>query len=353
MRTPSVRPFLTTRGLVPENQESPVHYIIPETTEPRFHFRRNHFAYPSLSPLSYWLQVEGHVENPLWFSLQDLLALPAVTVPALLECAGNKRGLFEPVVYGEQWEKGAISQGYWTGVPLKTLLEKAVVKEGAAEVVTIGMDRGKRPGTEGSVSFARSLPLEKATHEDTIIAYAYNDRSIPFKMGYPLRLIVPGWYAMASVKWLRQIRVSEESFTGPYQTEDYVCYPDKDSDEGAFPVTEIKLDSSILQPMQRAILPSGSHTIHGIAWSSTGVIARIYVSTDGGTSWSEAELDPEQVGYHWTRWSMEWLDVQPGNYTILSKAVDASGAAQPETAFWNRNGYGYNAVDRVEVKVEE
>ncbi|WP_281280054.1 sulfite oxidase [Alteribacter natronophilus] len=297
--------------------------------------------------------MNGHVENPRWFSLQDLYSLPAVTVPALLECAGNKRKLFEPEVYGEQWEKGAISQGYWTGVRLKTLLEVTGIKAGAAEVVTEGMDRGKKPGTEGTVSFVRSLPLEKALHEDTIIAYAHNNQPIPFKLGYPLRLIVPGWYAMASVKWLRQIRVSEEPFTGPFQTEDYVYYPEKDSDEGAFPVTEIKTDSSILQPVQRDILPSGTHTIEGIAWSSTGGIDRVEVSTDGGSSWSEAEHNPDQEGYHWTRWSLEWPDVQPGEYTILSKAVDASGGTQPETAFWNRNGYGYNAVDRVEVKVKE
>ncbi|RNA66983.1 sulfite oxidase [Alteribacter keqinensis] len=353
MPYPFARPYLTTCGLVPENQESPIHFIEPEITSARYHFRRNHFLYPNLLSFTYWIPIRGNVERPMWISLKELYDLPSVTVSALLECAGNKRSLFEPKVFGEQWEKGAMSQGNWRGVQLRILLEMAGIQEGSVEVVVEGCDRGKRKDSAQEVSYTRSLPLEKAMHPDTLVAYAYNDRPIPFKHGFPLRLIVPGWYGMASVKWIKQIEVSAKPFTGPFQTKDYVYYPEKDSDAGAFPVTAMNVNSSILHPTDRDILSRGIHVIEGLAWSGSEEIVKVDISVDNGTSWAEAELDNDgESGYHWIRWSYEWEASHPGEFTILSKSTDASEQVQPSSPLWNRKGYGYNAVDKVKVKVE-
>ncbi|WP_026690998.1 sulfite oxidase [Alteribacter aurantiacus] len=348
-----VRPYLTTRGLVPENQESPIHFIESGITSARNHFKRNHFAYPSLASFNYWIPIRGNVKTPLWLSLQQLYALPFITVSTLLECAGNKRSLFEPEVFGEQWGKGAMSQGNWQGVQLRTLLTMAGIQEGSVEVVVEGYDKGKRANSDEPVSYKRSLPLEKAMHTDTLIAYAYNDKPIPFRHGFPLRLIVPGWYGMASVKWIKQIEVSDKHYRGPFQAEDYVYYPEKDSDKGSFPVRVINVNSSILRPTDRDLLSRGTHVIEGIAWSGSDEIVKVEISVDNGVSWTEADLNHVGEGnYHWKRWFYEWEVSKPGEYTILSKSTDESGQVQPTKSFWNRKGYGYNAVDKINVKIE-
>ncbi|WP_408007369.1 molybdopterin-dependent oxidoreductase [Pseudalkalibacillus sp. A8] len=213
---PFVRPYLTTLSLYPENQETPIHFVHPNFLNTHLFYRRNHFRYPPLSTKNYRLTINGLVDIPQWFSIQDITRMPSKSVEVVLECAGNKRSLFEPKTFGEQWSKGAISQGYWKGVPLRILLEQAGMQEGAKEVVCEGHDFGKRTDTDSIHSFIRSLPIDKALHPDTIVAYEYNGRPIPFKHGFPLRLIVPKWYAMASVKWIRQIRVIESSFEGPF-----------------------------------------------------------------------------------------------------------------------------------------
>ena len=156
---------------------------------------------------------------------------------------------FNPKVYGEQWEDGAISQGKWTGVPLKDLFEKAGSLPIVQEIVFEGADFGKKPGIQKNIPYVRSLPLEKALHPDTIIAYQYNDKPLSFRHGYPLRLIVPNWYAMASVKWLSKIEVIDHSFKGPFQTDDYVYYPHKDNDKEKFPVTILHVNSIFNNPL--------------------------------------------------------------------------------------------------------
>ncbi|WP_249599619.1 molybdopterin-dependent oxidoreductase, partial [Peribacillus frigoritolerans] len=202
-----VKPYLTTRSLLPENQETPIQFINNDSVENQLFFRRNHFTYPTLSYSNYWLPINGVVSAPLLLSMQDILQYPSKTVEVVLECSGDKRNLFEPKTFGEQWEKGAISQGKWKGVPLRTLLEISGIGDGAKEVVVEGYDYGLRTDLDEVYTYTRSLPIEKALHEDTIIAYEYNNQPIPFKHGYPLRLIVPQWYAMASVKWIKQISV--------------------------------------------------------------------------------------------------------------------------------------------------
>ncbi|WP_316571382.1 sulfite oxidase [Neobacillus sp. YIM B06451] len=350
---PKVKPYLLTRSLFPENQETPIQFIDPAITPDKLFYRRNHFSYPALSYSNYWLPINGIVSKPLLLSKQEILQLPSKTIQVVLECSGDKRRFFEPKVFGEQWEKGAISQGYWRGVPLRTLLERSGISEGAKEVVVEGYDFGERTDLNKIFSYARSLPIEKALHPDTLIAYEYNGRPIPFKHGYPLRLIVPQWYAMASVKWIKQIRVIDSTFKGPFQTIDYVYYPNKETNQDAFPVTSINVNSTIQKPLHMEILNTGKHLIKGIAWTGNGFISKVEISVDRGSTWLLTTLEPvRQEGYGWQRWSYEWSVPKKGEYVILSKATDSTGRTQPADPFWNRKGYGYNAIDQIKVKVE-
>ncbi|MCM3788584.1 sulfite oxidase [Domibacillus indicus] len=351
-KKPAAKPYLRTHRLQPENQEAPVQFFKTDTVPDPLFYRRNHFSYPSLSYSNYWLPLNGCVAKPALLSIQDLLHLPSKTVQVVLECSGNKRSLFHPKVFGEQWEKGAISQGIWKGVPLRLLLERARMKKGAKEVIVEGYDYGKRTDSNKVYTYARSLPIEKVLHPDTLIAYEYNHQPIPFKHGYPLRLIVPQWYAMASVKWIKQITVIDDHYRGPFQSVDYVYYPHKESNKDAFPVTHINVNSTIQKPLNMDILNTGTHMIRGIAWTGKGVITKVEISFDRGQTWLTAKKEPAQTGYGWVSWSYEWKAQKKGEYTIMSRAVDSYGRTQPASPFWNRKGYGYNAIDQIEVKVE-
>lgn len=350
---PKVKPYLVTRSLLPENQETPIQFIDKDTVDKNLFYRRNHFSYPTLSYSNYWLPINGLVAKPLLLSMQDILQLPSKTIQVTLECSGDKRSFFKPKVFGEQWEKGAISQGYWKGVPLRSLLEHAGIREGAKEVFVEGYDFGERTDLNQVFTYARSLPIEKALHPDTIIAYEYNNQPIPFKHGYPLRLIVPSWYAMASVKWIKQITVIDSAFTGPFQSINYVYYPNKENAKDAFPVTTINVNSTIQKLLDREILNTGNRLIRGIAWTGKGSIAKVEISVDGGSSWQNANLETaDPAAYGWQSWSHEWNAAKKGEYTLMSKATDTHGRTQPAIPFWNQKGYGYNAIDMIRVKVE-
>lgn len=345
------KPSLTTRSLLPENQETPLEFIQSDTMNNYQFFRRNHFAYPALNQANYRLIFGGLIKQPLSLSVQDLYRFPARTLKVTLECAGNKRGLFEPKTYGEQWGKGAISQGYWRGVSLAHILEHTGMSSHAKEIVVKGYDHGVRKDSDRNESYARSLPLEKALHVDTIIAYEYNGQPLSYKHGYPLRLIVPGWYAMASVKWVRQISVIGTEFKGPFQMKDYMYYPDAETDEGAFPVTVQNVNSTIQSPLDMEELSGRRHYIRGIAWTGQGNITCVEVSLDGGMSWREADFHSSGLPYEWVTWQLEWNPGRAGEFLILSRATDSTGRTQERKAFWNRIGYGYNAMDQVRVRI--
>ena len=353
MRSKDSKPYLVTRGLLPENQESPIHFLMGAITPDPYFYRRNHFSYPALSSQSFLLSVGGTVPRPLAFHYKDLLRMRSKEIRVVLECSGNNRAHFRPKVFGEQWEGGAISQGVWRGIALRDLLQLTGLNATAKEIVFEGRDYGKRTDLEGEFAFARSLPLKKALHPDTLIAYALNGKPIPNKHGYPLRLIVPQWYGMASVKWLRSITVIDSHFNGPFQDIDYVYYPEKDSNEGEIPVTLINVNSVIQHPLNWSILNTGKHQLYGIAWSGTGYITKIEVSVDGGENWTRAAiLSASEYSYSWVLWTYTWTVNQRGEYTILSRATDSVGSVQPEIAKWNRKGYGYNACPTVQVKIE-
>ncbi|MDQ0255142.1 DMSO/TMAO reductase YedYZ molybdopterin-dependent catalytic subunit [Evansella vedderi] len=349
----SVRPFLTTRSLAPENQESPIHFLTKPIISYEYFYLRNHFNYPTLKEENFFFSIGGEVTQPQTFHLYDLLQMPKRKVLMLLECAGNKRSKFEPKVYGEQWEEGAISQGVWEGVSLKDLFQYTGLKAQAKEIVFEGYDFGEDKSKGKYLSYKRSLPLSKALHEDTIIAYKYNDQPISLKHGAPFRLIVPHWYGMASVKWVKSMDVVSYSFQGPYQTEDYVYYPYEDSDIDAYPVTTINVNSIIKAPLNFSILKKGEHTIKGIAWTGMGNVRKVELSLDHGQTWMEAKIEQEiKSHYSWVSWTFLWEFHKPGEYTLLCRAIDSHNRAQPMEAFWNRKGYGYNRISEIKVKIE-
>jgi DMSO/TMAO reductase YedYZ molybdopterin-dependent catalytic subunit len=347
-----VKPYLMTRRLEPENQETPIQFIENDMIQTPLFYRRNHFSYPNIYYLNHFLPINGLVTTPLLLSMQNILQLPSKTVEMVLECSGNKRSLFEPKVFGEQWEKGALSQGVWKGVPLSTLLDFSGILEAAKEVVVEGYDFGKRTDLDKSILYTRSLPIEKALHPDTIIAYEYNNQPLSIKHGYPFRLIVPQWYGMASVKWIKQISVIGSHFTGPFQNTDYMYYPNLDNDESVHPVTTMNVNSTIQKPIDMARLNTGKHVIKGIAWTGKGYITKVEISTDHGSTWSNANVSEPNSSYTWVSWSYEWNAVEKGIFTIMSKAIDSYDQTQPNKPYWNRNGYGYNAIDQIKVKVE-
>ena len=190
-------------------------------------------------------------------------------------------------------------------------------------------------------------------HPDTIIAIQSNDRPLSYKQGYPFRLIVPNWYAMASVKWLSKIKVIDDAYKGPFQTDDYVYYLHKNHDRDKFPVTTLNVNSIIQQPIHLSILNTGVHEINGIAWTGHGRITELQLSFDKGKTWKYATIHSLlNQDYAWSSWSYIWRVEEKGEYTIYSRAKDSSGHIQPLIPFWNRKGYGYNAVSKVTVKVE-
>ncbi|MEB1808604.1 MAG: sulfite oxidase [Bacillaceae bacterium] len=349
-----VRPYFTTRGLIPENQETPIHFLRGSIFDKGYWFLRNHFQYPDQTNGGGNLLITGAVKKALILKLEELKTLPSKTITVPLICAGNQRSKFRPKVYGEQWEEGAVSQGVWTGVPLKDLLGVAGLEENALEVVFSGTDRGITPNVDDeAVLYERSLPMNKALHPDTIVAYEYNGLPIPFKHGYPLRLIVPNWYGMASVKWLQKITVVDQPYEGPFQTDDYVYYPDPHTGEGKLPVTTIRVNSIIQQPLDHSVIDEGAHVIVGLAWSGEGQIEEVEISFDKGNTWEAVTLAQDRTKrYAWTEWQYIWTTPGKGKYTIQTRAMDSNGNVQPEREYWNRKGYGYNAIHKINVKVE-
>ena len=346
-------PFYKTHKLNPENQETPLRFLRQWITPEEYFFIRNHFSYPEVDERNYSVGIDGAVYNPSRFLVDQLKVMPTREFVISLECSGNKRAFFDPKVYGIQWEEGAMSQGLWKGVPFKILLEHTGIKDSAKEVVFEGHDHGTRKDIPGEFLFARSLPMSIALHPDTIIAYELNGKPIPYKHGFPLRLIVPSWYGMAWVKWLKRITVITRKFSGPFQTIDYIYYPDKNSDRGKHPVNFKNVNSTILYPHHLAAIDKVTHRIEGIAWTGKGIITEVEISMDNGIEWHKAALSryPYQP-FAWIYWWHSWSPPHKGEYTILSRAKDSSGRIQPLEPYWNRKGYGYNAVSQIKVQVE-
>jgi DMSO/TMAO reductase YedYZ molybdopterin-dependent catalytic subunit len=339
--------------LAARNHGMPLEALRYPVTPVGLHYLLLHYDIPAVDPASWRLAVGGAVERPTSLSMDDLRTLPAVTRPVTLECAGNGRALLEPRPLSQPWLTEAVGTGEWTGVPLRTVLEAAGLAGDAVEILFTGLDHGVEGGVEQD--YERSLPVAEALSDDALLAYGLNGGPLPPQHGFPLRLVIAGWYGMAHVKWLGAITALTEPFQGYQQAVGYRLY-DAEGRAGE-PVTRMLPRSLTLHPgvpdfmTRERILDAGRCLLTGRAWSGWGAIERVEVSVDDGVTWADAQLDDPLGERAWRGWSYAWDASEPGPYVICSRATDAAGNTQPLEPPWNLKGYANNAVERVPVTV--
>jgi sulfane dehydrogenase subunit SoxC len=322
-----------------------------EVTPVGMHYLLIHFDVPDAEESAWTLSIGGLVHRPLDLSMAELRDRPSVTFRVTMECAGNGRARLSPRPISQPWLTEAIGTAEWTGTPLRPLLEEAGVRNEAIELVFAGADRGIQGEVEQD--YERSLSIADAMREEVILAYEMNGEPLPPQHGYPLRLLVPGWYGMTSVKWLTRITAVAEPFEG-FQQLAY-RYRQQPEDDG-MPVTRMEPRSLMIPPgipdflTRSRIVDAGPHVLRGRAWSGWGPIERVEVSADGGSTWRTAELGGAVSPHAWRSWSFEW-DAQPGTFELCCRAADGAGNEQPLQPSWNLGGFSNNAVQRVSVEV--
>ncbi|HKR26446.1 MAG TPA: molybdopterin-dependent oxidoreductase [Acidobacteriaceae bacterium] len=335
----------------PLNCETSIPALIGGAVMPNQRFYvRNHFHIPRIDPSTWCLNISGLVERPLSLSLRDLMKMPSHTLFVTLECAGNGRSMLTPRVNGEQWNLGAVSTAEWTGVSLTEILDRAGIKAGAKEVLFRGADCGKPDANSESIRFERSLSVENARASEVLLAYAMNGEALPIVHGYPLRVIVPGWYAVASVKWLTEIEVIGDRFSGHYQTETYFFERQRGDEVVREPVSLQRVRALITEPEPDSVVEHGDLPIRGVAWSGAAPIARVEVRIGDGP-WQNARLIGERKRHSWQGWEFITRLDRSQSIVISARATDMAGRTQPDSPEWNRLGYGNNAIQTLRVDV--
>jgi DMSO/TMAO reductase YedYZ molybdopterin-dependent catalytic subunit len=352
------------RAESPLNLEMPFSTLDSFITPAKSFYVRTHFPIPAIDRNAWWLHVEGDIEKPFAIDYQELMTLESVTAPVTLECAGNNRNFLEPKVKGVQWRLGAVGTAEWTGVPLSLLLDRASLKPNVSEVILEGADGGmleEPKSPPGELKFARSIPLEKA-RRDVLLAYKMNGEDLPPEHGFPVRAIVPGWYAMASIKWLQRIIVTDRPFTGYYQTIDYAYW--QRTDYGHWqrgediaeltPLSELQVKAEIARPAEGEIVAANTSVcVRGAAWTGDAEIAKVEMSTDGGATWNDARLLGESTLNAWRLWEFNWqTPPQPGKQTLIARATDSLGRTQPVHRDPDRGTYMINHLLPIEVEVK-
>jgi DMSO/TMAO reductase YedYZ molybdopterin-dependent catalytic subunit len=313
----------------PENSETPIEAVRSWVTPNRLFFVRNHFPTPAIDLARWRLMVDGCVERALSLSWDDIAAMPERTVFATVECAGNGRSFLSQRAPGVQWGAGAIGHAEWTGVPLRDVLERAGLKPGTVEVLFEGADSGTEPDHPEVMPFQRSLPLAKALDPDTLLAYRMNGEPLEPIHGFPLRLFVPGWYGVASVKWLTRMTAVAQPFRGYYQSVKYTVERRTPTGTETVVIGPMAVKSEIIRPQDGAALGVGTHRVFGVAWAGESAVAAVDLSTDGGRTWSRARLVGPSATYSWTMWEYLWEVATPGSYELLARATAADGRTQP------------------------
>jgi len=288
---------------------------------------------PSLEPRDWRVRIDGRVKRPRTVDLSALHALQSEQREVWLECAGNSRRRFDPPGEGNQWDEQAVSNAVFTGVPLRTVLDQAGVEDDALEVVATGYDAD---------SFQRGLPLDVALSPDVMLAFEMNGEPIPWPNGGPVRLLVPRWAGIASVKWLARIEVVNTPFQGYWNAERYVMVDAYGQTLRA--VREMPVKSVIAWPTDGETVRAGSHAVFGFAWSGFGQVERVEVSTDQQQTWQSARLSRGSGPLAWTRWEYSWTAALPGPATLSVRATDSAGNVQPTEVAWNKFGYQMNAI---------
>ncbi len=337
--------------LAARNHGLPPEALRDDVTPPGLHYVLSHYDIPRIDVAAWTLTVGGSVENPLRAGFDELRSRPANTVRVTLECAGNGRAALSPRPVSQPWLESAVGTADWTGVPLAALLREADPTSDGVDVVFTGADHGIERGVEQD--YQRGLPLAEALGDDVLLAYEMNGMPLPPQHGFPVRLVAPGWYGMAHVKWLRDITVSDQHFEG-FQHQAYRLR--QDADDPGEPVTRIEPRSLLVPPgfpdfMTRVrFVRPGAVPLEGRAWSGWAPIERVEVSTDDGRSWTDAELADSDGRWAWRRFSAPW-EATPGEHALRTRAHDASGRSQPGSPRWSRGGFANNTDQGLRVVV--
>jgi DMSO/TMAO reductase YedYZ molybdopterin-dependent catalytic subunit len=317
------------------------------------HYLLIHYDVPRVDGGVWRLELAGRVARPTVISLDELKQRETVTVPVTMECAGNGRARLTPRPVSQPWLGEAVGTAAWTGTPLAPLLRETGVGGDAAEVLFTALDRGVEGGSDQA--YERSLPISEALEGDAILAWGIGEVPLPPQHGFPLRLVVPGWYGMTNVKWLRRITVLNVPFDGYQQAQGYRIR--QSADEQGAPVTRMLPRALMVPPgipdfmTRRRFVAPGTHRLEGRAWSGWGEVTRVQVSSTGGATWDDAEL-VDAVGRHaWRGWFYVWEAAEPGDYQLACRAWDTAGNVQPLKPEWNLGGYANNAVQLIAVTV--
>jgi sulfane dehydrogenase subunit SoxC len=336
--------------LAARNHGMPLEALRYPITPVGLHYLLIHYDVPVVDADRWSLAVRG--DRELSLGLDELRERPQVELTATMECAGNGRAHLDPRPISQPWLLEAVGTARWSGTSLRALLEEAGLREGAVEVLFTGLDRG----VEGEIEqrFQRSLPLAEALRDDVLLAYEMNGSPLPPQHGFPLRLVVPGWYGMTNVKWLAEIELVDRPFDGYQQTWSYRLRQAEDEDGS--PLGPMLPRSLVVPPgipeflSRERMLTAGECLLEGRAWSGHAPIESVEVSVDGGAGWATAELAESESRWAWRGWSYRW-HAEPGHYVLCSRARDAAGNEQPLEPGWNLGGYANNAVQRILVTV--
>ena len=309
-----------------------------------------------VDPESWRLKVSGSVENPLSLSLADLAQrFPTVELVAVNQCSGNGRGFFSPRVNGGQLGNGAMGNARWKGVPLKAVLDAAGVRASAVQVTFDGLDR---PVLDDAADFVKALAIDHARDGEVLLAWEMNGEPLPMLNGYPLRLVVPGYYGTYWVKHLSEIRVIDREFEGYWMKSAYRI-PDNDcrcvapgtQPKGTLPINRLTIRSFITNLHEGSRVATGQPTtVRGIAFDSGHIIDEVAFSADGGRSWNPARLGQDLGRYSFRPWEVSFTPAAPGSHELLVRARNRAGEIQPDTASWNGPGYMRNVIERIRVE---
>lgn len=339
-------------GLAARNHGMPLELMRHDVTPLGAHYLLTHYDIPFADAGTWRVEIDGLVDTPLSFSLDELRARRVVTRTVTMECAGNGRARLLPRPVSQPWLHEAVGTMTWTGTPLAPLLEEAGLSDDVVDLVFTGADHGVERGVEQD--YARSLRVPEAMREDVLLVWGCNGVDLPPQHGFPLRLLVPGWYGMASVKWLRRVEAVDTPFDG-YQMRAYALRQ-RPEDEGEA-LTRIAPRALVIPPgfpdfmSRRRVLRPGRHLLQGRAWSGWAEVTAVEVTVDGGASWSPAGLGSTGGRWAWRGWTLPWEVTEPGSYVVSARATDATGRTQPAEPPWNRGGFANTSSQLVDVTV--
>jgi DMSO/TMAO reductase YedYZ molybdopterin-dependent catalytic subunit len=306
-----------------QNLSYPLRTIEGTITAPNVLFVRDHFSEPEISLDNWKLRIDGHVQQSCEIGFADLVEMPSRKVEAVLECAGNAPN------------GSAVSNGLWEGVPISSLLEAARPNADGAYVLLEGADSGRLLQDGAPLPYSQVVPLSRCRDASSLIAFKYNDLTLPKRNGFPARALFPGCYGMNSVKWLRRMTLlsageQDTVFSRSGMNRLYNREILENGSRQTTRVSSVQVKSAIAWPPDGLKLPAGHYTVWGFAWSGNGAIRQLSISVDGGHEWDSARLQSQQASYNWVRWSYQW-NAKPGSYRLMSRAQDATGAQQPLT----------------------